>query len=71
MLTFLTFEASNRLLECKWFYNEIINGYLVLPTLFISRHFFEQYERLLFERNGPLFFQAIYSRIQYGVESTK
>jgi hypothetical protein len=50
---------------------KIINGYLVLPTLFISRHFFEQYERLLFERNGPLFFQAIYSRIQYGVESTK
>jgi len=55
-ITFMAFEIESRLFECKWFYNEIINGYFSLPTLVLSRHFFEQYEKNVLEYNGPLFF---------------
>jgi len=67
VLTLFAFEVSSRFFECKWFYNEIVNGYLTLPVMVLSRHFFEQYEKLFLERNGPLFFQSIYERLQYAV----
>ena len=56
VFTVLAFELENRLFECKWFYNELVNGYITLPGLVLSRHFFEQYEKLVLEYNGPLFF---------------
>jgi proton-translocating NADH-quinone oxidoreductase chain L len=65
-LTCLAVELDNRIFECKWYYNEIINGYVSLPTLFLSKHFFEQYEKRLLEYNGPLFFQYLYNNLQYG-----
>ena len=40
---------------CKWFYNEILNQYFVLPSLFYGRHGFEQLEKRNLELNGPLF----------------
>jgi len=56
ILTCFTFEYQSKLLECKWFYNELVNSYLALPTLIISRHFFDQYEKRGLELNGPLNF---------------
>jgi len=55
VLTALAFELESRLFECKWFYNEIVNGYFSIPALVMSRHYFEQYEKLGLEYNGPLF----------------
>lgn len=52
---FLAVELESRLLECKWYFNELINGYFVLPNLYASRHIFEQYEKRVLETNGPLF----------------
>ena len=65
ILTIFAFEVESRFFECKWFYNEIINGYLALPTLILSRHFFEQYEKLLLEYNGPLFFTNLINKTQF------
>lgn len=56
ILTLLAVEVESRFFECKWFYNEVINNYLSLPLLFVGRHSFEQYEKLIIESNGPLFF---------------
>lgn len=56
LLTMIAFEVESRFFECKWFYNEFLNGYISLPTLILGRHFFEQYEKLNLELNGPLFF---------------
>jgi len=61
VLTGCAFELENRFFECKWFYNEVVNGYIALPTLVLGRHFFEQYEKLLLEYNGPVAFtNAVY-----------
>lgn len=54
MLTIIAFEVESRFFECKWFYNEVINGYIALPTLVISRHIFEQHEKIVLEQNGPI-----------------
>ena len=67
ILTILAFEIESRFFECKWFYNEFINGYLALPTLILSRHFFDQYEKLVLEHNGPSSFVAIFVHAQYGL----
>jgi NADH-ubiquinone oxidoreductase chain 5 len=64
-LTILAFEIDSKLFQCKWFYNEIINGFLIIPALVLSRHSFEQYDKLLIEYNGPLFFQTFYTQAQY------
>jgi ABC-type tungstate transport system substrate-binding protein len=53
-LTVVAFEIESRFFECKWFYNEVINGYFALPTLVISRHIFEQHEKIMLEQNGPI-----------------
>jgi hypothetical protein len=39
---------------CKWFYNEVLNQYFALPSLFYGRHGFEQLEKRNLELNGPL-----------------
>jgi NADH-ubiquinone oxidoreductase chain 5 len=62
MLTVLAFEIESRFFECKWFYNEVINGYVALPILVVSRHLFEQYEKVALEQNGPLFMANLVSR---------
>lgn len=62
MLTIIAFEVESRFFECKWFYNEVINGYLALPTLVISRHIFEQYEKIMLEQNGPILAASLVSR---------
>jgi len=54
MLTIIAFEVESRFFECKWFYNEVVNGYIALPTLVISRHIFEQHEKIVLEQNGPI-----------------
>jgi hypothetical protein len=54
MLTILAFELESRFFECKWFYNEIVNGYIALPALIMSRHIFEQHEKIMLEQNGPI-----------------
>jgi hypothetical protein len=64
-LTCISFEIESKFFECKWFYNEMVNGYLSLPMLILSRHYFEQYEKRLLEQNGPLFFQNLYNKAQY------
>jgi len=56
LLTVLAFELESRFFECKWFYNEVVNSYLTLPALVLSRHLFEQHEKIILEQNGPLFF---------------
>lgn len=61
-LALLAFELESRFFECKWFYNEIANGYLALPTLIISRHLFEQQEKIMLEQNGPLFIASLAGR---------
>jgi hypothetical protein len=53
-LTVLAFEVESRFFECKWFYNEIVNGYVALPVLIMSRHVFEQHEKIVLEQNGPI-----------------
>lgn len=63
MLGNLAFEADSRFLECKWFYNEFVNGFVILPALTASRHIFEQYEKILLEQNGPLFVGALVNSI--------
>ena len=59
LLTFLAFELESRLFECKWFYNELVNGYIAIPSLVMSRHYFEQYEKINLEYNGPLFITEV------------
>lgn len=58
IFTMLAFEIESKFFECKWFYNEFINGYFALPTLVLSRHYFEQYEKRQLELNGPLLFSS-------------
>lgn len=41
--------------NCKWFYNEVLNTYLVLPTTSFARVAFEQYEKRVLEYHGPMF----------------
>lgn len=41
--------------NCKWFYNEILNTYLVLPSINVARISFEQYEKRVLEYHGPMF----------------
>jgi hypothetical protein len=55
VLTALAFEIESRFFECKWFYNEAVNGCIALPVLVMSRHVFEQHEKVMLEQNGPLF----------------
>jgi len=50
-----TEQLKTYLESCKWFYNEILNTYLVLPTTNISRISFEQYEKRALEYHGPMF----------------
>ena len=59
LLTILAVELESRFFECKWFYNEAVNSYLTLPTLLLSRHLFEQHEKITLEQNGPLFFISL------------
>ena len=59
-LSILAFEIESKFFECKWYYNEIINGYIAIPTLTLSRHYFEQYEKRNLEYNGPLIFCDIF-----------
>lgn len=47
----------------KWLYNEIINSYLSIYTIYISRHVFEQYEKRSLEFHGPLFMTSSISRL--------
>jgi NADH-ubiquinone oxidoreductase chain 5 len=54
LFTALAFEIESKFFECKWFYNEFVNGYLALPILVMSRHLFEQHEKIMLEQNGPL-----------------
>lgn len=50
----------------KWFYNELVNFYLVIPLFFYSRHSFEQIEKRILEFNGPQFFiNVISNSIQF------
>jgi proton-translocating NADH-quinone oxidoreductase chain L len=53
ILALITVEFESRFLECKWLYNELVNGYLALPTLILSRQYFEQYDKRILELNGP------------------
>lgn len=57
---FIAVELESRFLECKWYLNEIINGGLVLPSLVVGRHIFEQYEKGVLERSGPLFVSELF-----------
>lgn len=41
--------------NCKWFYNEILNTYLALPTTNVAKISFEQYEKRILEYHGPMF----------------
>lgn len=34
----------------------MINGYIAIPVLVISRHIFEQHEKTALEQNGPILF---------------
>ena len=63
MLTIIAFEIESRFFECKWFYNEIVNGYIALPTLIISRHIFEQHEKIMLEQNGPILAANLIGRL--------
>jgi len=63
MLTALAFEVESRFFECKWFYNEVVNGYIALPTLVISRHIFEQYEKIILEQNGPILAASLLGKL--------
>lgn len=64
-LTLCAFAIENRFFQCKWFYNEIINGYITLPSLFFSKHIFEQHEKLFLEYNGPLFLKSFIMSLLY------
>lgn len=50
-----TSQIKTYLESCKWFYNEALNTGLVLPVLVLGRTVFEQYEKNLLERHGPVF----------------
>ena len=50
-----TFQIKIYLESCKWFYNETLNTVLVIPTANLGRAVFEQYEKSLLERHGPIF----------------
>lgn len=63
MLTIIAFEVESRFFECKWFYNEVVNGYLALPTLVMSRHIFEQHEKIMLEQNGPILAVNLINRL--------
>lgn len=49
--------------SCKWYYNEILNYYISFPTLFLGRHYFEQYEKSSLELNGPLFVAGMLRKV--------
>jgi hypothetical protein len=63
ILTAMAFEVESRFFECKWFYNELINGYIALPTLVVSRHMFEQHEKIILEQNGPILAANLIGRL--------
>jgi len=65
VLTFLAFEIEDRFFECKWFYNEVVNGYVALPTLVLGRHLFEQYEKTVLEQSGPLALVGLVEAYQF------
>lgn len=66
VIVLISFEMHSRLFECKWYYNEFVNGFISLPTLVLSRHYFEQYEKLALELNGPIFFmERVLSTLYY------
>lgn len=48
---------------CKWYYNEILNNYLALPTFNISRYVFDQYEKRVLEQHGPAFIVKLVQKI--------
>jgi hypothetical protein len=50
-----TSKAKTYFETCKWFYNELVNGYVAINGLVSGRHFFEQYEKRLLEYHGPTF----------------
>jgi proton-translocating NADH-quinone oxidoreductase chain L len=58
-----TYQLRTHLESCKWFYNEAINVGLVLPTLRLGRTVFEQYEKGLLERHGPVFLVGTIKRL--------
>jgi hypothetical protein len=70
-LAVFAWEITSKFFQYKWLYNELINSFVVLHTLNLSRHFFEQYDKLLIEYNGPLFFQAIYTKAHYNFNNGK
>jgi hypothetical protein len=39
---------------CKWFYNECLNSYIAIPSLFYGQHLFNQVEKRNLELNGPI-----------------
>lgn len=55
LLTVFAVEIESRFFECKWFYNEVINGCFTVPALVAGRHVFEQHEKIVLEQNGPIF----------------
>lgn len=58
-----TYQMGTYLESCKWFYNEILNAGLVVPTLNLGRTVFEQYEKSLLERHGPMFLVTTIKRL--------
>jgi NADH:ubiquinone oxidoreductase subunit 5 (subunit L)/multisubunit Na+/H+ antiporter MnhA subunit len=53
--TIYTSQIKTYFENCKWFYNELVNIYLVSPTFNIARVSFEQYEKRTLEYHGPMF----------------
>lgn len=49
----------------KWFFNEFINGYIVINSLSASRHYFEQYEKRTLEQHGPLFLISLVAKVVF------
>jgi NADH:ubiquinone oxidoreductase subunit 5 (subunit L)/multisubunit Na+/H+ antiporter MnhA subunit len=50
-----TMQLKTYFENCKWFYNEIVNVYLVTSTFTIARISFDQYEKRVLDYHGPLF----------------
>lgn len=53
--TVYVYQIKTYFETCKWFYNETLNSYLVIPVLNVARVSFEQHEKRVLEYHGPLF----------------
>jgi len=59
LVIFLVLEYENRCFTGRWFFNELINNFIAIPTFQFSKVVYEQGEKRLTDNLGPLYFSNL------------